>query len=136
MEGIKIAYEYTYEKLGKEYSGDEYAEKFRGWLYQAVNGKKDYSQEEYEKIREHCKIFDKTVYNLVFRDLMPEECRNVRYIIILCRDIEDKMICNIRLLDEDILTYTVLMSTNASKYLYAKGVYISMILEDGSFIEI
>ncbi len=111
------------------------AEKYSEWLYQLVKGKKDYSQEEYKEICECCILFEDTMKFLSSEIPCREGFFDYKYIIILFGDVDDKMICSIRILDEDLLSATVLMSVNAMKYLCEKKMYSSVVLSDDSLVE-
>lgn len=129
MEAIKIAYEYTYNRFGTEYLGDEIAQMFRTYLYVATLGKKEYSDLEYNQLRKYCNLQDVKVLGQI------KQLMKFRHIIVLCPDLENKLICNIRILNEDLLSFTVLLSMNATHYIRNEGVCGTMILENGEKID-
>ncbi len=129
MEAIKIAYEYACNLFGSEYLFDEIAQMFRSFLYAATLGKKEYSDLEYNHLRQYCNLQDIRILGQI------KQLMKFRHIIVICPDMENKLICNIRILDEDLLSFTVLLSMNAACYIRNDGVCGTMILENGERID-
>lgn len=55
--------------------------------------------------------------------------------IYINRDGGDNLICGIRILDTSFLTFTVLLSKDASNYLKGEEGYIALVLDDNSLFE-
>ena len=135
LSAIKIAYEYGYEELGEKYYDDKIAIILRNQLYNAVQSdKKSVSNNiDYEIIRKHAHVMDiitlnmKNIIEPVIHTMKPP----ARHVVILSVDMDNKIVCNIILLNSNITTFTVLLSENARKY-NMKDVRMVVVLEDNT----
>ncbi len=136
LECIKMAYEYACERLGTAYTKDDVAVKYRNWLYEAVQGKKEYTNQEYMELNKHCNVFDNRAFAQLSKTLVFEHIEKPQYILEMLMDRENKLICAVRILDEDLLTFTVLLSKDALKYLCKDAVRATLVFEDGKRLDI
>lgn len=138
LAAIKIAYEYAVEKLGESYTTDESAVILRAYLKAGREGKKEFTEDEYKIILERCRCGDsftevtekaaETYQNLTGG-------RKFKYMIYISRDGGDNLICGIRILDTNFLTFTVFLSKSASNYLNGGEGYMALVLDDNSLFE-
>ncbi len=138
LAAIKIAYEYAVEKLGERYTTDESAAKLRAYLKAGREGKREFTEDEYKIISEccHCvdsftEITEKTAE--LYRNLTGG--RKMKYMVHISREGGDNLICCIRILDTNLLTFTVFLSKNASYYLNGGEGYMALVLDDNSLFE-
>lgn len=138
LAAIKIAYEYAVEKLRESYITDESAVALKAFLKAGREGKKDFTEDEYKIISERCccndsftEIAEKDIET--YRNLTGG--RNLKHMVYIYRDSGDNLICYIRILDTDFLTFTVLLSKSASNYLNGGGGYVTLVLDNNSLLE-
>lgn len=135
---IKIAYEYAVEKLGESYTTDESAAILRAYLKAGREGKKKFTDDEYKIISERCHCGDSFTG---IAEEVAEKYRNltggrmIKYMVFINRDSGNNLICVIRILDTNFLTFTVFLSKDASNYLKGKKGYIALVLDDDSLFE-
>lgn len=55
--------------------------------------------------------------------------------VCICQDSGNNLICCIRILDIEFLTFTVFLSKNARNYLNEGTTYMTLILDDGSLLD-
>lgn len=118
MAAIKMAYEYTVEKIGKQYLFDENALIFRSFLYAAVQGEKNYSDSDYQFLLKYCCISD---FRSDIQPVLDSYKYGIRisasYSISIEREDAHKMVCRIRIFDNNLLAFKILLSENVSLYL-------------------
>ena len=137
LAAIKIAYEYAVEELGESYTMDESATILRAYLKAGREGKKDFTEHEYKIISEHCHYVDS--FSEITEQIVAR-CRNliggrkIKHMVCIVRDGGDNLVCGIRILDENILAFTVLLSKNASNYLNGDKEYITFVFDDNSLL--
>lgn len=138
LAAIKIAYEYAVEKLGESYTTDESAAILRAYLKAGREGKKEFTEHEYKIISERChcidsftEITEKTAE--IYRNLAGG--RKIKYMVCIGQDSGDNLICCIRILDTNLLAFTVFLSKNASNYLNEGKGYTALVLDDNSLFE-
>lgn len=115
---IKMAYEYAVEKIGERYLFDENALIFRSFLYAAVQGKKDYSDSDFQFFLKYCSISD---FRVDIQPVLDSYRYGVRVAsscsISIEREDAQKMVCKIRIFDNNLLAFKILLSENISLYL-------------------
>lgn len=138
LAAIKIAYEYAVEKLGERYTTDESAVILRAYLKAGREGKKEFTEDEFKIISKRChcedsftEITEKTAE--LYRNSTGG--RKIKYMVYISRDGGDNLICCIRILDINFLTFTVFLSKNASNYLNGREGYTALVLDDNSLVE-
>lgn len=138
LAAIKIAYEYAVEKLGERYTTDESAAILRAYLKAGREGKKEFTEDEYKIISERChcedsftEITEKTAE--LYRNSTGG--RKIKYMVYISRDGGNNLICCIRILDTNFLTFTVFLSKNARNYLNGGEGYMALVLDDNSLFE-
>lgn len=139
LAAIKIAYEYAVEKLGEAYMTDEKAFILRAYLKAGRKGKREFSEKECKTISEHCHCGDAftgiaEMLSAQYQNLTAG--RKIKYMVSIFQDAGGNLICGIRILDEDFLTFTVLLSKDACKYLNDGHGYMASVLDDDSLIEV
>ena len=139
LAAIKIAYEFAIEKLGESYALDEDALILRAYLKAGRDGKREFSDKEAKDICQRCHMTDSftdTIKNILQNFEQESNGRKINYFVHIVRDQENKLICCIRILDENFLAFTVLLSKDASKYLSESNCgYCVIILDDGEFFD-
>ena len=138
LAAIKMAYEYAVEKLGEIYTTDEDAMVLRAYLKAGRDGKKQFSKEESDDILRRC--HGKDGFIDIICDIFEmyskiTSVRKIKYVMWIFQDSDGQLLCGIRLLDEDVLSFTVFLSKDAKKYLKGKQGYTTFIFEDGSMYE-
>lgn len=139
LAAIKIAYEYAVEKLGESYTTDDSATILRAYLKAGREGKKEFTENEYKIISERCHCVDSFTE---ITEKIAEKYSNynnvckIKDIVYISRDSGDNLICCIRILNTNFLTFTVFLSQNASNYLNKGTEYITLILDDNSLLEV
>ncbi|MCR5778199.1 MAG: HNH endonuclease [Lachnospiraceae bacterium] len=131
---IKIAYEYAVEKLGASYTSDPDAAVLRAYLKAGRDGKKDFNDKEYKDISERCHPSDS------FTEIMTKACGKIpdeliSYTIWLVNNIGNQLVCGIRILNSNFLTFSVFLSKDARKYMGSGRTIITIITGDGQIIE-
>lgn len=138
LAAIKIGFEYAAEKLGAVYATDDVAVILRSFLYAGKQSKKDFTEKEYTIINNHCNCTDSLTdsFSKISSYVISSTggTKKVRHILFLSSDAANKLICCFRVLDEDLLTFTVLLSNDARQYLGGKC-FISILFEDGELVE-
>ena len=134
---IKIAYEYAIEKLGTEYFKDTDAETLRRYLADAINGQ-DFDENQCADINNRCHFadgFTGSIEDLCRRVPKEQSDKLFRYLIWIVRDKGNQLVCGIRILNSDALTFSVLLSRNADKYFEgSKRTIMTIITESGEII--
>lgn len=134
---IKIAFEYAVEKFRESYVTNVDAMILRAYLKAGREGKKKFTEEDYKIISERCHCRDSLIEDV---GKYMEECQNelnsrkINHMVQILRDRDNKLICCVRLLDMNFLTFTVLLTKNASN-LRGKEGYMTLILNDNSLLE-
>lgn len=139
LAAIKIAYEFASEKLGEEYAVDNDAVILRAYLKSGCDGYKQFTKEKCKEIDQRCHCIDsftEIIDNMADAFSIMSVGRKMVYIMYLHPDGGDNLICNIRILDSSLLSFTVFLSKNASRYLVGKRDYLSCVLDDGELIEL
>jgi len=137
LAAIKIAYEYAAEKLSVPYLDDKIETVLRSFLYAGREEKKEYSDAEYNEISKYCHLDDKfTDMMKVESDIYKEHSNGHRidYFILLSKDAEGKLICGIRILDSDILNFTVCLS-NSAELCLNQSCILTLILDNGEVVD-
>lgn len=131
---IKIAYEYAVEKMGVSYTSDPDAAVLRAYLKAGRNGKKDFGEKDYKDISERCHLNDSftEVIGTVFNSI-PDKL--VSYTVWLVKDRGNQLVCGIRILNSDFLTFSVFLSKNAENYMKKRKSIVTVITGDGQLIE-
>ena len=98
-----------------------------------------FSSEEADDILRRC--HGKDAFTDIMRDIFEmyskiTSGRKIKYMIWICQDGSGQLLCGIRLLDEDVLSFTVFLSKDAKKYLKGRQGYTTFIFEDGSVYEL
>ena len=139
LAAIKIAFEYAVEKLGERYTTDESATILRAYLKAGREGKKEFTEDEYKIISEHChcedsftKVTEQTTE--LYRNMTDGQ--KIKYMVYINRDGGNNLICGIRILDTNFLTFTVFLSKDANSYLNGEEGYMAVVLDDNSLIEV
>ena len=137
--GIKIAYEYACEILGDLYWNDPIAKTLRTELQKGAMINKTKLELDFDLIRKHVNICDpisKKINDYI--NIMKNECKlPIRHICMLHPDAEGKLICQIILLNNELLTFTVLISEDISKYKSCFGInQVVCVMDDGSMCKI
>lgn len=138
LAAIKIAYEFAVEKLGETYTADEYAAVLRAYLKAGRDGKRIFSEKEADDISKRCHCMDsftKTIADILKPYKEAVNGRSINCIVYLFKNDYNQMLCLIRILDEDLLTFSVLLSENAVDYPIEKSGYIAVVLDDNNLIE-
>lgn len=125
---IKTAYEYASEKLGDLYFEDELGEKIRSELYEVVYDEKNINFEFIKQIFMASPNFVKQMINESKDNL---KSLPVVHMIILHRDSENHLICNISFFLNPSLTYSIRLSDNADKYMKDTHTFVELVFEDG-----
>lgn len=131
---IKIAYEYAVERLGVGYASDPDAAVLRAYLKAGRDGKKNFSENDYKDISERCHPTDgfteviRTAFNYI-----PDKL--VSYTVLLVKDKGNQLVCGIRILNSDFLTFSVFLSKNAENYMKKRKSIVTVITGDGQLIE-
>ena len=138
---MKIAYEYAVEKLGFSYIQDKIAKKIRNYLYMAITEKKDINDiidELYHKIASSFN-FSLSVCNDIreaYNINNFSKCCNllkIRHFICLTNR-NETVHCMVRLFNEDVSTFDLLLSENMI-FKGDKKTFITFITEDNEIIE-
>ena len=138
LAAIKIAYEYAMEKLGEAYAAGEDAAVMRAYLKASKDGKRTFSENEIKDIQERCQtkdVFTQITEHVAKKYEAMSGGHHITYFIYLSADSVDNLICGIRILDENFLTFTVFLARNAKFYLRGQGSYLSAICDDGKLYE-
>lgn len=139
LAAIKIAYEYAVEKLGEAYITDETASILRAYLKAGREGKRKFSEDERGTISEHCHRGDAFTE---IAEMISDRYQNltaggkIKYMVCIIQDAGGNLVCGIRILDENFLTFTVLLSKDAGGYLDGGHGYMASVLDDDSLIEV
>ena len=138
LAAIKIAYEYAVEKLGEAYTVDKEAAVLRTYLKASKDGKRTFSEHEIKDIHERCHTTDAFTHIAEYVAKKYETLsggHHIQYLIILSSDDADRLLCVIRILNENFLTFTVFLSSNAKLYLRDRGGFLSAVCDDGNLYE-
>lgn len=137
MAGIKMAYEYASEKLGLPYLTDDIACMYRYYLYKAVQGNKEYSDEEFQQFLKYCTIADfKCDIQPIFDKYKNSIKSNKIYRIAIKNNGDNRLVCEINIFDEKLLSFVIVLSDDAQRYLSSrKNGFHSEIGPDGELKE-
>ncbi len=132
---LKIAYEYATEKIGDSYTSDPVAIIFRSYLKAGCDGKKEFSQSDYDVFGKYCSLGNK--FTDILKDAL-KACEGkttspVLHFTQIISNEGNQLLCTIRILNSDFLTFNVLISEDASRY--KKKDFCTVILEDGFLYE-
>lgn len=138
LAGIKIAYEFACEILGDLYREDEIATLFRKELYKAVkvNKKELSSTIDYHILKMYAGLLHKESSELknIIASTRDKIVPKPRHVCLLHDSADHKLICEVILLFEDIVSFTVMISEDATRYGMQGTCKVAMVLEDGSLI--
>lgn len=138
LAAIKIAYEYAVEKFGESYMTDGVAVALRSYLLMAKNGNTNFTEAGYKVIKKYCHCKDSLtgiIVQAIKTSVSDRKENQVRHMVFLYSDAENKLFCGMRILDEPFLTFTVMLSEHADIYLDG-NFYASVIFTDGYLYEL
>lgn len=138
LAAIKIAYEYAIEKLGEVYATDKDASVLRTYLKSGKDGKQMFFDHELKDIHERCHttdVFTQIAECMAKKYEMISGGHHFQYLIFLSADNSNKLLCVIRILDENFLTFTVFLADNAKLYLRDQNCFLSAVCDDGILYE-
>jgi len=130
LAAIKIAYEYAVEKL-EGYENDPDAAILRAYLLSGRYGKKRFVNEECNDINCRCRCIDEKIRQAISERFSEvSEQYKVRHLVGLVKDLDNQLLCEIRMFDSDVLTFAVLLSKDAHGYLNETDAIETIITED------
>lgn len=133
--GVKIAYEFACNILNDSYLNDEIAIKLRELLYKAANSdvKKLSSTIDHSVLKQYASLLQEEARELLNRikPLLNDLDSPVRHVCILHDSADNKLVCEVILLLENTVSFTILVSKNAIKYDMKEKTKLVLILEDG-----
>lgn len=138
LAGIKIAYEFACEVLDDIYFDDYIAKIFRKELYKAVNSNRNTlsTSVDYCTIKKYAAVIPKEAIEIKekvkhhMNDLTPPG----RHMCLLHSSVDNKLICQVILFLENIMSFTVILSKDAAKYKMNGKYKFAIVLENGDVI--
>ena len=137
LAAIKIAYEYAVEIFGEIYTTDDVAVALRSYLLMAKEGNTNFTEAGYKVIKNYCHCKERLTDILVQAiktSINNKKEDQVRHLVFLYSNAEKQLLCEICILDEPFLTFTVMLSEHADIYLDNKC-YVAFIFTDGCLLE-
>lgn len=138
LAGIKIAYEFACEVLDDMYFNDNIAEIFRNELYKASEADKNEISTciDYFTIKKYSILLAKESMKMksIVESLKNKFIPPVRHICILHDSEANELICDVILLFENRMSFTILLSEDAAKYKMKDEYKVAAVLEDGDVI--
>lgn len=140
LAGIKIAYEFACEVLDDTYFNDNIAKTFREELYKVayLDKNKISTNVDYHKIKKYATLLQKESKEMM-KNIEPF-LNNItpppRHICLLHDSADHKLICQVILLFKDMMSFTVMMSKDATKYNMNGNCKVAVVLENGNVISL
>ncbi len=138
LTGIKIAYEFACEVLDDTYFDDDIAKIFHKELYKAVNSNKNTlsTSVDYCTIKKYVTLIQKE--SIEIKERIESLANNItpppRHICLLHDSADHKLICEVILLFENMMSFTVMLSKNAARYNMNGKCKVAVVLENGDVL--
>lgn len=135
LAGIKIAYEFACEVLDDTYFDDNIAEKLRNELYKVSKFDKNELSTcvDYFTIKKYAILLAKESMKMksIVESLINKFNPPARHICILHDSADNELICDVILLFENMMSFTILLSEDAAKYKMKGEFKVAVVLENG-----
>lgn len=138
LAGIKIAYEFACEVLGDTYFNDDIAKVFRKELYKVANLDKDKLSTgvDYYTIKKYASLLQKESKKMKKRiePFINKITPPPRHICLIHDSADHKLICQVILLFQDMMSFTVMLSKDATMYKMNGNCIVAVVMDDGDVI--
>lgn len=138
LSGIKIAYEFASQVLDEKYFDDAIAQIFRQELYKMVENKEVPVKVNYSSIKNYATLLQKDA--IEFKDkvekLLEESPLRPLHMCLLHESMEHELICEVILLFENIMSFSIMISKDAIQYGMERKYKGVLLLEDGNILSI